>query len=151
VRLLPSGQVAFTRRRPKPSGETHVFFEPLAFVRRLTSQIPPAGQNLARYHGVLAPAARDRSLVVRRPKPTPESAAEPHTEPLPLLAHPASWASLLKRAYQLDLSVNPDCGRPLRVLDVVLRTDVVDKILEHLDRPTTRYRLESGLPSASAA
>ena len=110
----------------------------LAFVRRLISQIPPAGQNLVRYHGVAAPAARDRSLVVRRPKPTPESAAEPHTEPLPLLAHPASWASLLKRAYQLDLSVCPDCGGPLRVLDVVLRTDVVDEILEHLDRPTTR-------------
>ena len=151
VRLLPSGQVAFTRRSPKPSGETHIFLEPIAFVRRLTSQIPPAGQNLVRYHGILAPAARDRPLVVRRPRPTPERAEEPHVEPLPLLGHPASWASLMKRAYQLDLAVCPSCGGRLRVVDVVLRTDVIDKILEHLNHPTTRYSLESTPSLADAA
>ena len=149
VRLLPSGQVAFARRSPKPSGETHIFFEPVAFVRRLTSQIPPAGQNLVRYHGILAPAARDRALVVRRPKsPGPK---EQHTEPLPLLAHPGSWASLLKRAYELDLSTCPACGGRLRVLNVVLRPDVIDKILAHLNRPTVRYHFESGRAFVDAA
>ena len=37
------------------------------------------------------------------------SCPEPHAEPLPLLAHPASWTSLMKRAYQLDLAVCPAC------------------------------------------
>ena len=57
----------------------------------------------------------------------------------------------MKRAYQLDLAVCPVCGGRLRVLDVVLRADVIDKILEHLDRPTTRYCLESRPYSANAA
>ena len=102
-----------------------------------------------RNHGILAPAARDRALVVRRPKsPGPK---EQHTEPLPLLAHPGSWASLLKRAYELDLSTCPTCGGRLRVLDVVLRADVIDEILAHLNRPTVRYHLESGRAFVDAA
>ena len=120
----------------------------IGHVRRLTSQIPPAGQNLIRYYGILAPAARDRALVVRRPK---QGTNERNTEPLPLFAHPGSWASLLKRAYELDLSTCPACGGRLRVLDVVLRPDVIDKILDHRNRPTVRYHLVSSRSFVDAA
>ena len=43
------------------------------------------------------------------------------------------------------------CGGRLRVLDVVLRADVIDKILDHLNRPTVRYHLESSRPFIDAA
>ena len=55
------GRIAFQLPKPRRSGETHVFFTPLEFIRKVTFQIPPLGQNLVRYHGVLAPAARERS------------------------------------------------------------------------------------------
>ena len=48
----------------------------------------------------------------------------------------------MKRAYELDLSTCTHCGGPLRVLDVVLRPEVVERILHHLSKPTTRYGFE---------
>ncbi|CAN0600160.1 unnamed protein product, partial [Laminaria digitata] len=69
VQICRDGRVAFRLTHPKPSGETHLFLHPLTFLRRVTSQIPPLGMNLVRYHGILAPAAKRRSEVVRTAPP----------------------------------------------------------------------------------
>ena len=56
-----------------------------------------------------------------------------------LLISAPSLGTLLKRAHEPDSSTCPDCGGVLRVLDVALRFDVTDRILGHLDQPTTRW------------
>jgi hypothetical protein len=63
------GRIAYRPAKPKKTGETHVFFTATQLVRRLASQIPPPGQNLLRYHGVLGPAARRRKEVFRSVPP----------------------------------------------------------------------------------
>jgi hypothetical protein len=57
-------------------GTTHMIFEPLELVEKLAALVPPPKFNLIRYHGVLAPSAAFRPLII------PESRADaPHYHP----------------------------------------------------------------------
>lgn len=123
------GRVAFRLGHQKPTGETHVFLHPLSFLRRATSQIPPLGMNMVRYHGILAPAARRRSELVRASPPqTCSSSADAGLVSAP---NP-SWASLLKRVFGVDALKCPDCGAQMRTLAALEGQDVIDRILQHL-------------------
>jgi hypothetical protein len=43
-----------------------------------------------------------------------------------------SWARLLKRVFDMDLSKCLDCGDSTRVIAAILLTNVIKKILSHL-------------------
>ena len=64
--------------------------------------------NLIRYHGVLAPSARDRSKIVPA-DPPPD--AYPADQQVPLSpqqrAHRLAWAVLLARVFAIDVSQSP--------------------------------------------
>lgn len=132
------GRVAFRLGHPKPSGETHVFFPPLQFLRRVISQVPPLGMNLVRYHGVLAPAAKQRAKVVRS---RPPHRAKPSTGTGPSAIAPSlSWASLLRRVFDVDVLVCPECAGPMQVIAAIEEPKVIARILDHLGitpAPTT--------------
>ncbi len=76
VQLCRDGRVAFRLTHPKPSGETHLFLHPMAFLRRVTSQIPPLGMNMVRHLGILAPAAKRRRDIARTAPPPHSPSAE---------------------------------------------------------------------------
>ena len=92
-------------------GSAHVVFEPMELLEKLAALVPAPRFNLIRYHGVLAPAARWRRLIVPS-DPTTETAGDP--------AHPActgcgrgksksalprnyTWSELLRRVFALDV------------------------------------------------
>ena len=114
---------------PKRTGETHVFFTPHQFLRRLTSQIPPLGQNLLRYHGAFAPAAKRRKEIVRAaPPPRPPSAgAAPET-----IEIRSSWALMLSRVFEIDVLDCPRCSGRLKIIAAIQERSVIDRILDHL-------------------
>ena len=62
------GRIAIALKKPRRGGETHAFLTPLQLIRRISSLIPPAGMNLIRYFGILAPAAKHRGKVVPVPR-----------------------------------------------------------------------------------
>ncbi|MGF1507936.1 MAG: transposase [Myxococcota bacterium] len=124
------GRIAYKLANPKRTGETHVFFSPNQLVRRLTSQIPPPGQNLLRYHGVLGPAARRRKEVVRSVPPPRAHRDEGDSEELQVQA--SSWATLLHRVYEIDVLDCPDCGGRLRIVAAIEDPWIISKILTHL-------------------
>jgi len=64
---------------PFRDGTTHVLFEPLDFMAHLAALVPRPRTHLIRFHGLFAPNARHRRLVVPSPPPPPVSdgAAEP--------------------------------------------------------------------------
>jgi hypothetical protein len=79
-------------------------------VEKLAALIPPPRLNLVRYHGILAPNARDRRQVVPSP-PTPTAAPAPDVSPAPLLRpHRLPWAALLARVFALDVTLCPACA-----------------------------------------
>ena len=95
----------------------------------MTSQIPPLGLNLVRDHGILAPAAKRLSEVVRTAPPLHSPSAEGAG---PSYLPNYSWAALLKRVFDVDAVKCPDCGAQMRILAAIDELDIIDRILTHL-------------------
>jgi hypothetical protein len=84
--------------------------------------------HLIRFHGVLAPNAKLRALVVPQVPEAPERAAKSavcdancaHHRPVRL-----SWAKLLKRVFDLDLEHCPNCGGELKIIAAILEQPVI--------------------------
>jgi hypothetical protein len=129
-------------------------FEPLELVENLAALVPPPRVNLIRYHGVLAPAARDRGQVIPResepePEPEPEGASEPGGSPASAEGDAPgqrggrsrrprnyTWAELMRRVFAVDVLVCPACQGPMRILATIHPPEATRAILEHLGLPT---------------
>lgn len=62
--LLPDGRLLYRLKRRWRDGTSHIIFEPLDLIEKLAALVPPPRFNLVRYHGVLAPSAAWRPLVI---------------------------------------------------------------------------------------
>ena len=102
---------------------------------KLAALIPRPRANLTRYHGVLAPNAKYRKLVVPRRwtkknrKHTTHSALSLAESEVPLA--PLSWAERLKRMFKIDIELCPRSGGKLRVIATITQPDVIEKVLDH--------------------
>ncbi|MBX9717124.1 MAG: transposase, partial [Burkholderiaceae bacterium] len=120
-------------------GTTHLVMSPLEFMQRLAALIPRPRLHLIRFHGVLAPNAKLRALVVpqapAQEDETTEAATGTHceAETAPGRPHRISWARLLKRVFDIDMRHCPNCGAgPLEIIAAILQRPVIEKILTHL-------------------
>ena len=108
---------------------------PLEFMQRLAALVPRPRLHLIRIHGVLAPNAKVRALVVPQ---VPEPAAQT-TQPAECEANCAHhwpvrlrWAKLLKRVFEIDMEHCSNCGGKLKIIAAILEQPVIEKILTHL-------------------
>ena len=96
-------------------------------IEKLVAIIPQPRIHLTRFHGVLAPHSKVRSLIV--PAPKAESAAtcpnEKKEKPKRL-----SWAQLLKRVFKVDME-NCPCGGKLQFVAAIMSSKAIQRILEH--------------------
>ena len=100
VQTNAAGQVVLKLKTAWRDGTTHLVMSPLEFMQRLAALVPRPRLHLIRFHGVLAPNAKLRALVVPQELEPPAQAAPPavceascaHHHPVRL-----SWAKLLKR------------------------------------------------------
>jgi Putative transposase len=60
-------------KTPWRGGTTHLVMSPMEFVQRLAALVPQPKLHLIRFHGVLAPNAKLRALVVPQAPATPTS------------------------------------------------------------------------------
>ena len=140
VQLNAAGQVELKLKTPWRDGTTHLLMSPLQFMQRLAALVPRPRLHLIRFHGVLAPNAKLRSLVVpqgplEQDEPTTEAAAAAECELVAVQARPhrISWARLLKRVFDIDMHTCPNCGAgELKTIAAILERPVIEKILEHL-------------------
>ncbi len=116
------GQVVLKLKTAWRDGTTHLVMSPLEFMQRLAALVPRPRLHLIRFHGVLAPKAKLRALVVPQEAKAPAQEAKPaeceancaHHRPVRL-----SWAKLLKRVFEIDMGP-------------ILEQPVIEKILTHL-------------------
>ena len=107
----------------------------IRFGVRITSLCEVSGPPL-RDHGVLAPNAKLRAMVV----PQAPEAATTGTSDLAATesgcthSRPAriSWARLLKRVFEIDLEHCPNCDGELKIIAAILASAVIERILTHL-------------------
>jgi hypothetical protein len=102
---------------------------------------PAAGESdcepLGRDPVVTAPAAVPAAEPVggdpATPRPPPQTAG--YVRPKYV-----TWASLLERAFAIDILACPDCGGRLRLISTITDSSVIEKILHHLGLPTETAR-----------
>lgn len=135
VQTNAAGQVVLKLKTAWRDGTTHLVMSPLEFMQRLAALVPRPRLHLIRLHGVLAPNAKLRALVVPQEAEALAQAAPPaeceancaHHRPVRL-----SWARLLKRVFEIDLEHCPNCGGELKIIAAILEAPVIEKILAHL-------------------
>lgn len=66
--VLDDGRIACRMKHPPHGGETHRVMTRGKFLARVKALIPPPRYPLVRYHGVLAPNASWRTMVVAGPR-----------------------------------------------------------------------------------
>ena len=98
--------------RALSDGTTHILFSPLDFLSKLAALVPRPRHNLVRYHGVFAPNAKIRKLIVpknnkrlvkkvenkgddKKHKVDEEAASRDE------LVAPLTWAQRLKRVFNM--------------------------------------------------
>ena len=140
MQAIAAGQVELKLKTPWRDGTTHLVMSPLEFMQRLAALVPRPRLHLIRFHGVLAPNAKLRSLVVpqgplEQDEPVTEAAAaaECEVEAVQARPHRMSWARLLMRVFALDMKRCPNCGGgELKIIAAILERPVIEKILTHL-------------------
>jgi hypothetical protein len=118
----------------------HLVMSPLEFMQRLAALVPRPRLHLIRFHGVLAPNAKLRALVVPQGPPAhaqapaeSAAAAECEVETAQARPHRIGWARLLKRVFDIDMQHCPNCvGGELKIIAAILERPVIEKILTHL-------------------
>ena len=97
----------------------------LELIRRLCTQIPAPRQHMVRYYGWYSSRARGaRGEVTRQAVPDD---TRPET-----IARRRSWAQLLRKIFEVDPLLCPQCGVEMRPVAVIREVKVVDRILGHL-------------------
>jgi len=142
--LTDNDQVSVRLKSRWSDGTSHVVLEPEELLARLANFVPRPRTNLLIYHGVLAANAKWRKRVVNyRPggEARVRSAAAPSCSPAEsaprIRARHDSWAELMQRAFAIDVLACPECGGRLRLLATIISSDAIQRILSHLQLPTS--------------
>jgi hypothetical protein len=110
-------------------------FTAAQLVKRLLALIPPRGSHLTGFHGVLAPNARLRPLVIRPQQPgqaeDPPRVLRTTASTMEKKRPRLDWASLQRRTFEEDVWRCP-CGGRRRVLAVVTSRGTAEEVLRNL-------------------
>lgn len=150
---LPDGRLLYRLKRRWRDGTSHVIFEPLDLVARLAALVPPPRFNLVRYHGILAPCAALRRMVV--PQCAPYGQPDQNRHPgcsnkgrnFPdgsgdserkgqCRPRNYTWAEFMKRVWSLDVLQCDRCGGRVRIVGANHPPAAVKSVLDCLGLPT---------------
>jgi hypothetical protein len=123
---LDDGRVVLSLKRPR-RGVRQFVFEPVAFLARIASLVPPPGWSMVRFWGALAPASPVRFAAV----PQPPDAVDTKYPVAPRRPKRMRWRDLLQRVFLVDATRCP-CGGTLRTIRLVTDPEVGEAILAAL-------------------
>ena len=129
LKEVAGGKILYKFKKEWSDGTQGVVFTPLELIEKLVALIPEPRMHLTRYHGVFAPNHRLRDKIV--PKPPELVTTDENVNPRD--PRKLSWAELLKRVFQLDLTTCPDCGGVLKFIAAITEQAVIEKILTSLN------------------
>ena len=131
LRILAEGQLSFALKTPWSNGTTHLLLSPHELLEKLAALVPPPRLNLIRYHGILAPSARDRGRIVPGEDDYPEARSASGGSSCP---HRLSWCQLLARVFAIDLACAA-CGGPVKIVAALTEPASIRSYLEGVGLP----------------
>ena len=157
---LPDGKIALALKTPWRDGTVAIVMTAVQLVAKLAALVARPGQNLVRYHGVLAANTRDRAAIVpggRAGRAREEETIEdgrlvpPRPPPLPPVPRKngryLQWALLMARVFQID-PLRCSCGGRLRLVAMVMDGAGAERYLRGTGLATDAQRARP--PPASA-
>jgi hypothetical protein len=103
------------------------WMDDLEFVARVTSHIPDKGQVTVRYFGLYANAHRGK-IKKASLGPFPLRIGEDEPQRLPS----KGWAEMIRKVYEVNPLLCPQCGGTMKIISFLTDYTVVDKIINHL-------------------
>jgi len=107
-------------------------------VRRLVSLVPPAKTHLTSFHGVYAPHAALRPVVMAPPPPAPVPSPKQKKR---RATRRLDWAALHQHTFSIDVLRCPSCGGRRRVIAVHSTRTTAEARLSQLGHPLPPRRL----------
>lgn len=129
-------------KTPWRDGTREIEFSHLDFIARLIAVIPPPRFNMMRYHGVFAPNFKDRKKIVPKSvAKTPVAMTAPDESVSPTLAANSKrermrWAQMLKRVFEIDVTICPKCKGRLEQIAVIKDRVAIKALLENIGEVT---------------
>jgi hypothetical protein len=118
--------LSFKLKTPWSDGTTSILLSPLELIEKISALVPPPRQNIVRYHGVLAPHAKDRDKIVPAGKNTEPTVVEEQTAPS---KYRLTWSVLLARIFQIDMKC-AHCGSKMKIVAAVTDPDSIRHYLK---------------------
>jgi len=133
---------AYTAQAVKGPNRNFQVYDPLDFLAAVTAHIPDRREHLVRYYGWYSSVQRGKRRKQGLEEKPPEA---PPIEDDTAEARAArrAWARLIKKIYEVDPLICPECSGPMRIIAFIEEQEVIRKILEHLklwEEPEPRPR-----------
>ena len=115
-------------------GTSYIVLSGHELMEKLASIVPPPRANTTGYHGILAPNSKRRAKVVPAENngntPSEERKKSGSTK------YRLTWAALLARVFQIDVSVCPVCQGKMRIIAFITDPASVRRYLKGEGLPT---------------
>jgi putative transposase/transposase-like zinc-binding protein len=110
--------LSFKLKTPWSDGTTSILLSPMELIEKISALVPPPRVNLVRYHGVLAPHAKNREKIVPADR-TAEDADTADDENTASRRYRLTWAALLARVFKISADVCSHCGGKMKIVAAV--------------------------------
>ena len=137
LKLRNDGTISYKMKKAWNDGTTHMIFSPMELVEKLVALVPPPRIHTVRFHGILAPHAKNRSKVAKSRKDIKEEAEknmkkDSQSGNPEVKKYKMTWARMLKRVFNVDVEVCSCCGGKTKIIGPVLEKSAIRKILIHI-------------------
>lgn len=112
--LKDDGQIQYALKNPFSDGATHILFSPLDFLGKLAALVPRPRHNLVRYHGIFAPNAAMRKLIVPKKQRKPRRKAENSHRPASRASHLPSETNSTPETFPFELHATSLTCAPIK-------------------------------------
>lgn len=131
------GLITYRLKKKYRDGTEQLLFSPLELMEKLAALVPRPRAHITRYHGAFAPHSKARSKIVKG-KTDKESVITTETggpETKEKTESRTSWAKLLNRVFNIDITQCQFCHGEVKVVAAILERKAIEKILNHLGLP----------------
>ena len=122
-------------------GKDEKIFDALEWLAAMCSHVPNKGEQMVRYYGFYSPAFRGMARGKRKKNEQDELIPSILESDGSSGEYKRNWARLIQKIYEVDPLTCPKCSGKMKVISVIEDSEIVKKILKHLELWDQKARL----------